>query len=128
MLMSRLSSENCLTKAQIGLKAAQQKATKTTEGWENDERAFYNVFYCGDCKRKMCNVDAKAMCIIFCNAAWYRDGRKCRQKSISEDKLQKIVRSERPEKFQLSGFTEKGYVCYTLVQYFYQNQKKFKRD
>ena len=47
-------SRELFDKAQVRLKAAQQKTTKTTAGWEEDERAFYNVFYCGDCKRKMC--------------------------------------------------------------------------
>ena len=47
-------SRELFEKAQVRLKAAQQKATNTTVGWEDDERAFYNVFYCGDCKRKMC--------------------------------------------------------------------------
>ena len=107
MLMSRLSAENCFDKAQIRLKAAQQKATNTTIGWEDDERAFYNVFYCGDCKRKMCTRRYRGNVYYFCNAAWYRDERKCRQKSISEDKLQKIVRSELTREFQLSGLRKK---------------------
>ena len=38
-------SRELFDKAQVRLKAAQQKATKTTVGWEEDERAFYNVFY-----------------------------------------------------------------------------------
>ena len=100
-------SRELFDKAQIRLKAAQQKATKTTEGWENDERAFYNVFYCGDCKRKMCTRRCRGNVYYFCNAAWYRDERKCRQKSISEDKLQKIVRSELTREFQLSGLRKK---------------------
>ena len=100
-------SRELFEKAQVRLKAAQQKATKTTEGWEDDERAFYNVFYCGDCKRKMCTRRCKGNVYYFCNAAWYRDERKCRQKSISEDKLQKIVRSELTRQFQLSGLRKK---------------------
>ena len=56
-------SRELFEKAQVRLKAAQQKATKTTAGWEDDERAFYNVFYCGDCKRKCVHVDTEAMCI-----------------------------------------------------------------
>ena len=43
----------------------------------------------------------------FCNAAWYRDERKCSHKSISEEKLQKIVRSELTRQFQLSGLRKK---------------------
>ena len=100
-------SRELFDKAQVRLKAAQQKATKTTVGWEEDERAFYNVFYCGDCKRKMCTRRCKGNVYYFCNAAWYRDERKCRQKSISEDKLQKIVRSELTRQLQLSGLRKK---------------------
>ena len=98
-------SRELFDKAQVRLKAAQQKATKNTVGWEEDERAFYNVFYCGDCKRKMCTRRYGNDVLYFCNAAWYRDERKCRQKSISEEKLQKIVRSELTRQFQLSGFS-----------------------
>lgn len=43
----------------------------------------------------------------FCNAAWYRDERKCSHKSISEEKLQKIVRSELTRQFQLSDLRKK---------------------
>ena len=56
---------------------------------------------------KCVHVDAKAMCITFAMLLWYRDERKCRQKSISEDKLQKIVRSELTRQFQLSGLRKK---------------------
>ena len=80
-------SRELFDKAQVRLKAAQQKAAKNTVGWEEDERAFYNVFYCGDCKRKMCTRRYGNDVLYFCNAAWYRDERKCRQKSISEEKL-----------------------------------------
>ena len=100
-------SRELFEKAQVRLKAAQQKATKTTAGWEDDERAFYNVFYCGDCKRKMCTRRYRGNVYYFCNAAWYRDERKCSHKSISEEKLQKIVRSELTRQFQLSGLRKK---------------------
>lgn len=96
-------SRELFDKAQVRLKAAQQKTTKTTAGWEEDERAFYNVFYCGDCKRKMCTRRYRGNVYYFCNAAQYRDERKCSHKSISEEKLQKIVRSELTRQFQLSG-------------------------
>ena len=56
---------------------------------------------------KCVHVDTEAMCITFCNAAWYRDERKCSHKSISEEKLQKIVRSELTRQFQLSGLRKK---------------------
>ena len=115
-------SRELFDKAQVRLKAAQQKATKTTAGWEEDERAFYNVFYCGDCKRKMCTRRYRGNVYYFCNAAWYRDERKCSHKSISEEKLQKIVRSELTRQFQLSGLTEKGYVCYKQCGISFQNQ------
>ena len=55
----------------------------------------------------MCTRRCKGNVYYFCNAAWYRDERKCRQKSISEDKLQKIVRSELTRQFQLSGLRKK---------------------
>ncbi len=48
----------------------------------------------------------------FCNAAWYRDERKCSHKSISEEKLQKIVRSELTRQFQLSGLRKKDMSAY----------------
>ena len=100
-------SRELFDKAQVRLKAAQQKTTKTTAGWEEDERAFYNVFYCGDCKRKMCTRRYRGNVYYFCNAAQYRDERKCSHKSISEEKLQKIVRSELTRQFQLSGLRKK---------------------
>ena len=46
-------SRELFEKVQFRLKVAQE-ARSTVVGWEDDERAFYNVFYCGDCKRKMC--------------------------------------------------------------------------
>ncbi len=100
-------SRELFDKAQVRLKVAQQKATKTTVGWEEDERAFYNVLYCGDCKRKMCTRRYRGNVYYFCNAAWYRDERKCSHKSISEEKLQKIVRSELTRQFQLSDLRKK---------------------
>ena len=44
---------------------------------------------------------------IILNAAWYRDERKCSHKSISEEKLQKIVRSELTRQFRLSDLRKK---------------------
>ena len=107
MPMKPIISRELFDKAQVRLKAAQQKAAKTTAGWEEDERAFYNVFYCGDCKRKMCTRRYRGNVYYFCNAAQYRDERKCSHKSISEEKLQKIVRSELTRQFQLSGLRKK---------------------
>lgn len=100
-------SRELFDKAQVRLKAAQQKTTKTTTGWEEDERAFYNVFYCGDCKRKMCTRRYGNDVLYFCNAAQYRDERKCSHKSISENTVQKIVRSELTRQMQLAGFKKK---------------------
>ena len=92
-------------KVQIRLKTAQE--ARNTVGWEENERAFYNVFYCGDCKRKMCTGRSKGYVYYYCNAVQYRDERKCSYKSISEDKLQKIVRYELTRQFQLSGLRKK---------------------
>lgn len=98
-------SRELFEKVQIRLKTAQE--ARNTVGWEEDERAFYNVFYCGDCKRKMCTGRSKGYVYYYCNAVQYRDERKCSYKSISEDKLQKIVRSELTRQFQLSGLRKK---------------------
>ena len=98
-------SRELFEKAQVRLKAAQE--ARITVGWEDDERAFYHVFYCGDCKRKMCTRRHRGNVYYFCNAAQYRDERKCRHKSISEEKLQKIVRSELTRQFQSSGLRKK---------------------
>lgn len=98
-------SRELFEKAQKRLKAA--KEARNTVGWEEDERAFYNVFYCGDCKRKMCTGRSKGNVFYYCNASQYRDERKCSYKSISEEKIQKIVRSELTRQFQLSGLRKK---------------------
>lgn len=98
-------SRELFDKAQVRLKAAQE--ARTTVGWEDDERAFYHVFYCGDCKRKMCTRRHRGNVFYFCNAARYLDKRKCSHKSISEEKLQKIVRSELTRQFQSSGLRKK---------------------
>ena len=98
-------SRELFEKAQVRLKAAQE--ARTTVGWEDDERAFYHVFYCGDCKRKMCTRRHRGNVFYFCNAARYLDERKCSHKSISEEKLQKIVRSELTRQFQSSGLRKK---------------------
>ena len=121
MPMSQLLSRELFEKAQVRLKSSTTESNKTT-GWEDDERAFYNVFYCGDCKRKMCTRRYRGNVHYFCNAAWYRDERKCSHKSISEEKLQKIVRSELTRQFQLSGLRKKGYVCYKQCGISFQNQ------
>lgn len=94
-------SRELFEKVQVRLKTALE--ARNIAGWEENERAFYNVFYCGDCKRKMCTGRSKGYVYYYCNAVQYRDERKCSYKSISEDKLQKIVRSELTRQFQLSG-------------------------
>jgi len=98
-------SRELFEKAQCRLKAA--KEARNTVGWEEDERAFYNVFYCGDCKRKLCTGRTKGNVFYFCNASQYRDERKCSYKSISEEKIQRIVRSELTRQFRLSGLRKK---------------------
>ena len=99
-------SRELFEKVQIRLKVAQE-ARSTVVGWEDDERAFYNVFYCGDCKRKMCTRRSRGSVFYFCNAAQYRDERKCSHKSISENTVQKIVCSELTRQMQLAGFKKK---------------------
>ena len=94
-------SRELFEKVQVRLKTALE--ARNIVGWEENERTFYNVFYCGDCKRKMCTGRSKGYVYYYCNAVQYRDERKCSYKSISEDKLQKIVRSELTRQFQLSG-------------------------
>lgn len=94
-------SRELFEKVQVRLKTALE--ARNIVGWEENERTFYNVFYCGDCKRKMCTGRSKGCVYYYCNAVQYRDERKCSYKSISEDKLQKIVRSELTRQFQLSG-------------------------
>lgn len=98
-------SRELFEKVQCRLKAA--KEARNTVGWEDDERAFYNVFYCGDCKRKLCTGRTKGNVFYFCNASQYRDERKCSYKSISEEKIQRIVRSELTRQFRLSGLRKK---------------------
>lgn len=98
-------SRELFEKAQNRLKAA--KEARNTVGWEEDERAFYNVFYCGECKRKLCTGRSKGHVFYYCSAAQYRDERKCSYKSISEEKIQKIVRLELARQFQLSGLRKK---------------------
>ena len=71
---------------------------------------FTNVmFYCGDCKRKMCTRRSRGSVFYFCNAAQYRDERKCSHKSISEKirYRKKIVSSELTRQMQLAGFKKK---------------------
>ena len=55
----------------------------------------------------MCTRRYRGNVYYFCNAAWYRDERKCSHKSISEEKQQKIVRSELTRQFQLSDLRKK---------------------
>ena len=55
----------------------------------------------------MCTRRYRGNVYYFCNAARYRDERKCSHKSISEEKMQKIVRSELTRQFQLSGLRKK---------------------
>lgn len=98
-------SKELFEKAKSRLQEA--KEARNTVGWQEDERAFYNVFYCGDCRRKLCTGRSKGNVFYYCGASQYRDERKCSYKSISEEKIQKIVRSELTRQFQLSGLQKK---------------------
>ena len=72
-----------------------------------DERAFFSVFYCGDCGRKMCTRKIEGRVSYYCGAYQYLDKRKCTSKVISENKMQKIVRDEIVDKFKLSKLRKK---------------------
>lgn len=72
-----------------------------------DERAFFSVFYCGDCGRKMCTRKIEGRVSYYCGAYQYLDKRKCTSKVISENKMQKIVRDEIIDKFKLSKLRKK---------------------
>lgn len=98
-------SRDMFDKAQIRLKAA--KEARSYVGWDENDRAFYNVFYCGDCGRKMTTCRTRGHVEYFCQASRYKDERKCQTKNISEDKLQKIVRSELSRQFQLLKIKKK---------------------
>ena len=58
-------SRELFDKAQVRLKAAQQKTTKTTAGWEEDERAFTMYSIVVIVSGKCVHVDTEAMCITF---------------------------------------------------------------
>lgn len=85
-------SREIFDKAQVRLKAAMEN--RRTIGWNENERAFYNVCYCGDCGRKMTTIRSKGIVEYFCRASRYKDERKCETKYICESRLQRIVRSE----------------------------------
>lgn len=92
-------SKAVFEKAQIRLKAA--KEARCSVGWDENDRAFYNVFYCGDCGRKMVTSRTRGYVEYFCQASRYKDERKCSVKNISEEKLQKIVRYELSKQLRL---------------------------
>ncbi len=71
---------------------------------------------------KKCTRRYRGNVYYFCNAAWYRDERKCSHKSISEEKLQKIVRSELTRQFQLSGLRKKDMSAISSAEFPFQNQ------
>ncbi|MFR8260888.1 MAG: recombinase family protein [Frisingicoccus sp.] len=98
-------SRDMFDKAQIRLKAA--KEARSYVGWDENDRAFYNIFYCGDCGRKMATCRTRGHVEYFCQASRYKDGRRCQTKNISEDKLQKIVRSELSRQLQLLKIKKK---------------------
>lgn len=98
-------SRDIFDKAQIRLKAA--KEARSYVGWDKKDRAFYNVFYCGDCGRKMTTCRAREHVEYFCQVSRYKDERRCQTKNISEDKLQKIVRSELSRQLQFLKIKKK---------------------
>ncbi|WP_270808541.1 recombinase family protein [Clostridium fessum] len=102
-------SRELFEKAQERLKAGQE--ARTVVGWKKDERAFYNVFYCGECGRKMSTSRSNGSVFYFCGASRYQDERKCNYKSVSEDKIQSIVHAELNRQFQLSGLQKKNMVA-----------------
>lgn len=100
-------SRDMFDKAQIRLKVKAVQEERNYVGWDESDRAFYNVFYCGDCGRKMTTCRTRGHVEYFCQASRYEDERKCQTKNISEDKLQKIVRSELSRQFQLLKIKKK---------------------
>ena len=100
-----MKGRDMFDKAQIRLKAA--KEARSYVGWDENDRAFYNIFYCGDCGRKMATCRTRGHVEYFCQASRYKDGRRCQTKNISEDKLQKIVRSELSRQLQLLKIKKK---------------------
>lgn len=99
-------SREIFEKVQLRLKAA--KEARKVVGWEEADRAFYNVFYCGDCGRKMSTGKSDGYVSYFCMASRYKDARKCPAKSISENKMQSIVRAEITRQLMLSGVQRKN--------------------
>lgn len=102
-------SRELFEKAQERLKAGRE--ARTVVGWKRDERAFYNVFYCGECGRKMSTSRSDGNVFYFCGASRYQDERRCSYKGISENEMQSIVRSELNRQFQLSGLQKKNMVA-----------------
>jgi DNA invertase Pin-like site-specific DNA recombinase len=98
-------SKELFDRAQKRLKAA--KEARTSVGWDENDRAFYNVFYCGDCGRKLATSRTKDCVEYFCQANRYKDERHCTAKYISEEKMQTIVRTEITRQLQLSGIRSK---------------------
>lgn len=97
-------SRELFDKVQIRL---EKEKRNNTVGWDADERAFYNVFYCGDCGRKMSTRKINGRVSYYCGAYQYLDERKCTCKVIAESKVQELVRSELSSKFRLSRMRKK---------------------
>lgn len=97
-------SRELFDKVQLRL---EKEKRNNTVGWDADERAFYNVFYCGDCGRKMSTRKINGRVSYYCGAYQYLDERKCTCKVIAESKVQELVRSELASKFRLSRMRKK---------------------
>ena len=104
-------SKELFLEAQKRIKESKEK--RNDKGWDESERAFYNVCYCGDCGRKMATCKSKGCVEYFCQAHRYKDDRHCDAKYISENKLQLIVREELTRLFQLQGIRLKDMTTLT---------------
>ena len=100
-------SREIFEKAQVRLQLS-KKQRKSISGWDNSTRAFYNVFFCGDCKRRMTTFEKRGSVHYFCRARSYKDSRKCYTHGISENKLQAIVRSELSKQLEVLGVKKKN--------------------
>ena len=105
-------SRELFDKAQVRLNMAKREINVV--GWDVNERAFYNVLYCGDCGRKMTTRRIRGAVFYYCSATRYIDNRECVKKQISEMELQRIVYSELTYKFQLSKIRKKDMTALSM--------------
>lgn len=118
-------SKNVFERVQERLK--KDKETRNIVGWSEAERAFYNVFYCGECGRKLMTKKSKKHVNYSCQAARYKDDRECHHKAISEEKLQKIVKSELIAQIQKSKMSSKNILLVTK-QFFSERTAELKKE